>query len=175
MNDRWKKFKQRLHTANNEKGSVLLVSVLILSLATIIGIAISNTSSVEILISGNDRAYKENFYLAEGAAMMLAQILENAPGHDPNVVMPVDADHDTITEDTITEDTYWEGGKDKSQPAPGLAPDNQPQYIAKSEGLARGSSLDMSGGTRMYEYTIFGRRKKSNSTVVIEMGYRKRF
>lgn len=167
---------------NNEDGSVVAISVVILAFLTVIGIAATTTTSIELQITGNNKAYKENFYLAEGAAMMLAQILENQadlkdrefpnPGGGDDVDIP---GKDEMENDEITKDTYWEGDEDKSCEATGLAADSPPRIIAKIEKLAMGSSLDMSGGSRIYEYTIFGRRKKSNCAVVIEMGYKKRF
>jgi len=168
----------------NEDGSVMVISIVILALLTIIGIAVTTTSSIELQIAGNDRIYKENFYLAEGAAMMLAQILENEdikddnfpnpdpdePGEDKDIPGPND-----LNNNEILEDRYWEGTEDKSCEAPGLSDtDHPPRFIAKKEGLAHGSSLVMTD-SRLYAYSIFARRKKNNSVVVIELGYKKRF
>ena len=57
--------KYIFHIRSNEKGSTLLISVLILLLLTVIGIAATNTSTIEILISGNDKVHKMVFYTAE--------------------------------------------------------------------------------------------------------------
>lgn len=173
----------------SEDGAIMIVSVVILALLTIIGIAVTTTSSVELQIAGNEKAHMENFYLAEGAAMMLAQILENQadledgsfpdPGQGEDVDIPVkDRDNDLdLDNHSILEDTYWEGSDDKSCEAPGLATENppNPRFIARKMGLARGSSLNQAAGSMVYDYCIFARRKKNNSVVVIEMGYRKRF
>jgi len=51
----------------NEAGSVLIVSLLILVLLTIIGIAAMTTSTIELKISGNEKAYKLALYAAEAA------------------------------------------------------------------------------------------------------------
>jgi len=167
---------------NNEDGSVVAISIVILAFLTVIGIAATTTTSIEVQITGNNKIYKENFYLAEGAAMVLAQILENQadlksnefpnPGGGQDVDI---AGKDEMNNEEITKDTYWEGDDDKSCEATGLVANNPPRIIAKNEGLAMGSSLDMSGGSRIYEYAIFGRRKKNNCAVVIEVGYKKRF
>ncbi|GAG11109.1 unnamed protein product, partial [marine sediment metagenome] len=66
MSNIFKKLKERFYIVNNEKGSVLLVSVLILILVTVIGIAATNTSTIEILISGNDKWHKMAFHEADG-------------------------------------------------------------------------------------------------------------
>ena len=76
--------KLSITTLKNEEGSVMIVSIVILALLTIIGIAVTTTSSVELQIAGNEKAQLENLYLAEGAAMMIAQILENQDDLEDN-------------------------------------------------------------------------------------------
>jgi len=65
-----------LHIGNNEKGSALIISILILLLLTIIGIAATNTSTIEILISGNDKVHKMAFHQAEGGTEVGRELLE---------------------------------------------------------------------------------------------------
>ena len=60
----------------NEKGSTLLLSVLILLLLSVIGIAATNTSTIEILISGNDKVHKMAFYQADGGAEVGIELVE---------------------------------------------------------------------------------------------------
>ena len=59
-------FKKGFYIGSNEKGSTLIISVLILLLLTVIGIAATNTSTIEILISGNDKVHKMAFHQADG-------------------------------------------------------------------------------------------------------------
>jgi type IV pilus assembly protein PilX len=54
-----------VRTINNNRGSVLVIGLLTLVLLTMIGMAATTTSSIEVQIAGNDRAYKEAFYAAE--------------------------------------------------------------------------------------------------------------
>jgi len=49
----------------DEKGSVLVVGMLILIVLTLIGIAAINTSKVETDIAGNELSYKKEFYHAD--------------------------------------------------------------------------------------------------------------
>jgi hypothetical protein len=60
----------------NEKGSALIISVLILLLLTVIGIAATNTSTIEILISGNDRVHKMAFHQADGGTEVGIELVE---------------------------------------------------------------------------------------------------
>ena len=62
---------------SNEKGSTLIISVLILLLLTVIGIAATNTSTIEILISGNDKVHKMVFYTAESGWQVAVNWLDN--------------------------------------------------------------------------------------------------
>jgi hypothetical protein len=59
----------------NEDGYVLLVTVLLLLILTIIGIAAIHTATVEIQLSGNNRRIVEKFYVSEGS---LITVLENS-------------------------------------------------------------------------------------------------
>lgn len=52
---------------NNERGSVLIVALLVLMALTLIGISAMNTTSVEILTAANDRRFKDDFNNAERA------------------------------------------------------------------------------------------------------------
>ena len=65
-----------LHIRNNEKGSTLVLSILILLLLTVIGIAATNTSIIEILISGNDKVHKMTFHQADGGTEVGIELVE---------------------------------------------------------------------------------------------------
>lgn len=54
-----------MKTINNERGFVLVVSLLMLSILMIIGIAATNTTTIELQIAGNDRFAKQDFYSQE--------------------------------------------------------------------------------------------------------------
>jgi hypothetical protein len=60
----------------NERGSALVFAVLILLLLTVIGIAATNTSTIETLISGNDRVHKMAFHEADGGTEIGIELLE---------------------------------------------------------------------------------------------------
>jgi Tfp pilus assembly protein PilX len=52
----------------NEKGSVTVLAVILLMLLTLLGMAATTTSSIEVQIAGNELRYKQAFYAAESAA-----------------------------------------------------------------------------------------------------------
>ena len=51
----------------NEKGSVTVLAVVLLMLLTLLGIAATTTSSIEVQIAGNELRHKLAFYSAEAA------------------------------------------------------------------------------------------------------------
>ncbi|MCU0587748.1 MAG: pilus assembly PilX N-terminal domain-containing protein [Syntrophobacteraceae bacterium] len=59
-----------------ERGSTLLLSMLVISLLAVAGILSSRTSTTETRISRNDRLYKVAFYEAEGGAEASTELLE---------------------------------------------------------------------------------------------------
>lgn len=68
--------RKSLHVLDNERGSVLLVSVLVLLLLTIIGIFATTTTDIELRISGNEKLAKIAFYEADGGTEFGREILE---------------------------------------------------------------------------------------------------
>ena len=59
--------KTFIRCINNEEGNVMVVALFVLILLTIIGIAATDNTSVELKISANDKFHKIAFYAAEAA------------------------------------------------------------------------------------------------------------
>lgn len=59
------KVKKQNEILKNEKGIVLVIALIMLCMMTIIGTAVSNTASVETIISGVEKEQREAFYVAE--------------------------------------------------------------------------------------------------------------
>ena len=51
----------------DDKGSTLIIALVMLALLSVLGIAVTTTSSIEVQIAANDRTYTHNFYIAETA------------------------------------------------------------------------------------------------------------
>ncbi len=60
----------------NEKGSTLLLVLLVLALVTFIGISATTTSNLEMLIGGADKRQKMAFYEAEGGTEVGIELVE---------------------------------------------------------------------------------------------------
>lgn len=67
--------KRSIFSFRNEDGSALIVAVLILLLCTIIGIFATNTSTIEIQISGNDKFHKIAFYCADSGVYTVPKLI----------------------------------------------------------------------------------------------------
>jgi hypothetical protein len=61
---------------NNEQGFVLIVALLVMVVLTIIGIAATRNTSLELMISGNDKVHKRTLYQAEAGAVLSTEVLE---------------------------------------------------------------------------------------------------
>ncbi|MGD9369211.1 MAG: pilus assembly PilX N-terminal domain-containing protein [Desulfobacteraceae bacterium] len=64
-----------LKAKSNDSGYVLVITMFLLLMLTVIGIAATHTSGVEMKISGNNKRMVQAFYAAEGA---LIAALENS-------------------------------------------------------------------------------------------------
>ena len=62
----------------NEKGFVLVASLLILVILVIIGIAATTTTTIELQIAGNEKVHKQTFYSAEAGAVLGAGIIDES-------------------------------------------------------------------------------------------------
>jgi len=156
-------FKKGFYIGNNEKGSTLLISVLILLLLTVIGIAATNTSTIEILISGNDKVHKMAFHQADGGTEVGIELVEQniyVAGFDNNQVGDVNATNlnlymnsDPGTPPFATYDAHYGGNGThtnlKVGGNPELSAGSAIQMAAGYEGIGKGAAG--SGGFIVYD------------------------
>ena len=159
----------------NEKGSAILIAVMVLVIVTIIGIESSNTSTMEVQISAAERSAKINFYKAEGAAMEGSQEIEDAAPSDlidrEQVWLHEKEEIDLNDEDTFE---YDGGGDDTAQPSK-LDDDGKTYFIAADEGIPQGGSLHMTHSSQLHKFRVIGGCEDAGQSVLIEMGYRRRY
>jgi len=167
------------NTINNEHGFVLITSLLMLTVLMIIGIAATNTTTIELQISGNDKLAKQNFYNAEAAAMECAQRLEN--NNDKDTLIPVRSDYSWLFNKPASTSSVFSNVNEPftaaSDPWQVSTMDNDLQFGAIANGKVKGksaSSLNMSSSS-VYGFSLYGQATKGNGRKVIEIGYRKRF
>jgi Tfp pilus assembly protein PilX len=150
------------------------IALVLLLLLTMIGIAATMTSEVEIRIAGNEVAYKENLYYAEGSAMAGVQLLEEA---DTSKLKDLSFAwlYSSLNNANISSDENWNPDDNLEDPAfDGVK--GYTGYLAVYQGIDPGGSLDIGGATTtLHRYTIYGRSAQKNGEAIIEMGYKKRF
>jgi len=61
----------------NEEGFVLITALMMLVILMIIGIAATTTTTVELQITGNDKAAKQTFYQAEAGTQIATQLVDD--------------------------------------------------------------------------------------------------
>ena len=68
-----------------EKGFILVTAMVVLLLLVLIGIGAMRTSSIEVLIAGNDKFHKEAFYSADSGVYLTPKLITMArdAGVDP--------------------------------------------------------------------------------------------
>ena len=152
---------------NTEKGSVTVVSLMILAIVSITGALTLDQSGVEVNVASYDRAAKETFYQAEGAAMQVAQLIE-----------------DTTPENLQARGDQWlnDGNDNIDFTNSGQWTDDQTDssneldatYAANDMGIAPGSSLIVTE-TSLHRFSVFGLSESAITRKLIEMDYRRRF
>jgi type IV pilus assembly protein PilX len=68
---------EKIQVVENERGSVLVIALIMLVLLTILGISASTTSEIETQIAGNERNYKRTFYTANSGIEHVKASLSN--------------------------------------------------------------------------------------------------
>jgi type IV pilus assembly protein PilX len=182
--------RQMRFILKNENGSVMVVGMLVLMLASLIGIAAITTSTIEVEVTANNKIQKEHFYRAEGAAMLAAQLLENENDQaalqnlpygqpDPdNPAAPPDLwfrnDLSGFPDpDNVANDYNWDPYMNGSGEAP-LDDNGQTRFMAIHQGYSGGSSSRMDSSA-VHTITVYGRSERERGSAMIEIGYKKRY
>ncbi len=176
----------------DEKGFILVMTLFILFLITLLGMASTSTTSIELQVAYNNSLHKQQFYVAEGAVIEASRKIENvddgiAPGNITNLC----EDLDWVTcysEAQIKEMRDIEKWvMDPNPDVEGDAGANAVQISPTISIAAVGPNLTMSSSQAMgssvtpqiipqYNFVIFGRYNKSDGhdrgEVLIEAGYR---
>ena len=163
----------KTHLAN-EEGSIMVITLLVMAILTVLGISAINQSNIDMLISGNERQYKQNFFRAEGAANEAVQRVDNAAGDD---LMP---ENDAFN--WLQDENDWPTGSienpvnwnDANSTVSLMDPNTR--FAVVMTGVAGGASLDITAPSQLFEFEIHGRYLRNNvGWSQVALGYRKRF
>ena len=165
--------KKGLSIINNERGSVILLAVVMLVLLTIVGISTTNTSSIELQIVKNEKMYKECFYKAEAGAFEAAQRIKNNALFDPAKVNANTDGTDPFVYTVDLRDTAnWRVQDDDDT----SEIDTNTQIAATFIPGAAGSSIVVAGTgtTNVCEFIAHGLHASDRGNVHIEIGFKTR-
>jgi Tfp pilus assembly protein PilX len=96
-------------TTRNEKGSVLIVALVILVLLTLMGISVTTTSDIDIQIAKNEQEYIREFYVADSAWRQAIQWLDTR-AQAPSLVNKTLFTDDDTGEHALNVRNYSDGG-----------------------------------------------------------------
>ena len=86
-----------LSVLHNERGSALVIALLMLVVLTLIGISATTTTTFELQIATNDRLARTAFYVADSSTElggeMIEQNIEERDWTEGDDTDPIDADH----------------------------------------------------------------------------------
>ncbi len=160
----------------NKRGSVMVIVLLILSLLTIIGVASTRTTVIEMQIANNQTVHKINFYRAEGVISEGMQIMEDADleNNPPDWILPYGSVLLTTgaagtEEDDVYDDAVWTAAD--SEPSVAFP---SAEVMSAYRGIAAGNSLSL-GSPRIHVYDVYGRSQQNNGQSVIKMSFRKAY
>ncbi|MBC8379369.1 MAG: hypothetical protein H8E62_09350 [Planctomycetes bacterium] len=74
-----------LRTIESEKGSALLIALLVLCILTLLGISGTNTTTIDLQIASNERQYIEEFYVADSGWKQAANWIDNLAAPPPSI------------------------------------------------------------------------------------------
>ena len=160
----------RKKSTEREKGSIIIIALVLLLLVTLMGIAITQITSIEMRVAANERDYKRAFYLAEAAVMEALQRLENAD--------PQDLKTSTTTLEWLHDKSTNLENRDNMKNTDSISAESafdQDTYFAvTAQGITGGSSLSMTTSSRLYSFDAYGYAEQRGRAHIVG-GYKRRF
>ena len=151
----------------NESGSVLIITILILLFLTVLGISAMNMTRTEYQITQNYQIYNENLYKADAGVMEVAQRFENVPETYSNGTFGSASMDDAAVDSNATHPSTWSSNAESAS-----IPDGQ--YMWCPRGVPSGTSLSLAKNTP-HDYFLYGRGNAKDGEVIVKIGYRKAF
>lgn len=167
--------KKPFTITDNEEGSVIILSLLVLVILSIVGFSASRISTTEMQIVRNDGTYQQRFYIAESGAVQAAQMLENETNFlDLNNYVPNYLNPGTVDLNDTT--TWVVGGPSPTAVPSSLVPNNALEVSIMHLRVPPGSSVGLENPTRLHELAVFGLLDRNNRAQhMVQIGYRKRY
>lgn len=177
--------KMIISPINNQQGSVMALALMVMVTLTIVGLTAVNDTVVESSIARNHAIYRMSLYRAEAAVRQAVQIMEDYT-EDAAVTDELMMTSGTWVKHYINFDFHDvevgdfrgdDGAVDYGDFLPCAV--NDAGYLVRYEGIASGSSLDMTDVTSLYQFSVYGRgvgpMKNDATESIIKVGYRMRY
>lgn len=145
-----------LNIPSNEQGSILVISLVILMMLTLIGIAITTTASLELQISGNEKLSQIAFYEADGGTEVGYELLEQNLGCAGGFTNTTITGNNSAQSVQVANSIFWQ---DTSADVPTVAtrdfffPSTNPATVPRTDftvggntQLSTGSAIQMVSG-----------------------------
>lgn len=165
-----------LKSLTNEKGSAIVLALMLLSLLTVMGIWSTRKSNIETLIAGNEVARKQTFYRTEGGVIEGGFAIEEAvasvlKGHTPAWLTEKSAAPD------MTDPDNWEFNVPPVAGDTAVATeiDDEVGFCALDKGITSGDSLLMTGASQVRTYAVYSFHDSRMGQALLEVGYKRRF
>ena len=134
--------KRIVDTIANDRGSALLIALLVLVLLTLMGISATTTSTIEVQMAGSEKVYEMAFYAAEsGWQASLNWLDQQYPAITQNLGW--DQGSGTFVEANFNTPDYSV-----------LASDNDTEYSTKIEFLGTGAVPGYGTNFRRFNYRV---------------------
>lgn len=151
----------------NNRGYIAVTVILIMALLSIAGIFATTTATLEIQIAANEKRYKQQFYLAESAALEGVRILAKA-----NVENLKNGDIEGFAGKIGPRfKNLWRQIEDWEP----VGAESESGYAIVYRGPASGNSLEMNSMAERHNYSVLGRSGGESATVLVEIGYWRRY
>ena len=171
-------FERIINSASSERGSTLVLALLVMVILSLLGITAMTSSSSDLVISRNQSIYNRNFALAEAAARIGALAVRETryvPQQDrANLDASVFSDAEKPVwmylaspgVDNLKSPGFWANCS-----AP-VVEGETVYYRVRYDGTS--GILDATGNQTSYpfRYTIFGRSIQGGGEVIVQMGYK---
>jgi Tfp pilus assembly protein PilX len=159
----------------NEKGSAIVIALMLLSLLTVMGIWSTRKSNIETLIAGNEVARKQTFYRTEGGVIEGGFAIEEAVAGDLKSRSP-DWLSDASVAPDMTDPANWDFDQaDANDTAEPTTVDPDVGYCALDKGITTGDSLLMTTTTQVRTYAVYSFHDSRDGQSLMEVGYKRRF
>jgi hypothetical protein len=163
--------------AFNQRGSTLVIVLLVMTAISIIGAMSINTSIVELNIARNERENGQIFYLSESAAMEGVQRLVDSPLIDLEEKIQFwhhDVDAMKAKKINFRDPQKWIVGGSSADNAMQSELDPDAFFAVVEHRLATGSSTIVTE-SRLYMNKVYGLSTKYNAAYLVEIGYYLRY